>query len=231
MQMYESYAQWKNWRLDFSFSEEDHLYFEKEFARIVGPGQRVIEIGFGGGAFLSWAKQRGAEVYGVEVQEEIVAAANANGFKAVSQIESLFPYRQQGFDAVVALDVFEHISIEEIPPTLATIERLLKPSGSLIVRVPNGGSPFGRWHQYGDVTHVNVMTPAKLDQLALGTKLRVVEIRNQARVLPKGNLAKRMKAWLLFLMREGLNRGLSSIYGFGINKLDQNIVMVLKNTQ
>jgi 2-polyprenyl-3-methyl-5-hydroxy-6-metoxy-1,4-benzoquinol methylase len=229
MQQYESYSQWKNWSLDFSFSEEDRLYYEKEFGKIVRSGDRVIEIGFGSGGFLSWAKQRGAETYGVEVQEEIIAAANEHGFIAVSQIDLLFPHRQQGFDAIVAVDVFEHLSTEEIQQALKSIEKLLKPSGALIIRVPNGGSPFGLWNQYGDKTHVSVMTPTKMNQLAFETKLRVVEIRNQARVLPRGTVGQRFRAWLSLGLREILNQAIARIYGLPTT-LDQNLVMVLKNT-
>ena len=230
MPQYESYSQWKNWQLNFAFSEDDRLYYEKEFGEIVGSGKRVIEIGFGSGSFLSWVKQQDAEAYGVEIQDEIIAAAKEHGFIAVSQIESLLPHRQQGFDAVVALDVFEHISSDEIPRVLASIDELLKPSGALIIRVPNGGSPFGLSNQYGDATHINVITPAKLAQLAFSTKLRIVEVRNQARMLPRGTLGKRFRARLLLSMREVLNKAISKIYAFERSTLDQNIVIVLKKT-
>ena len=230
MSQYDSYVRWKNWSIDFTFSEADDLYYSKEFGKIVGQGQRIFEIGFGAGSFLSWARQKGAEVYGVEVQEEIVTVANEKGFIAVTQIDQLLPYRREGFDAAVALDVFEHLSIDEIPNVLASIEKLLKPSGTLTIRVPNGVSPFGRCYQHGDATHLTVITPSKLSQLALATKLRVVDVRNAARTASRKSPAHRLLKLFQFAIRECVNRAVARIYGYSLSTLDQNVVIVLGNT-
>jgi 2-polyprenyl-3-methyl-5-hydroxy-6-metoxy-1,4-benzoquinol methylase len=227
MSQYESYIQWKDWHLDFSFSDGDDLYFRKEFGQIVRAGQRIIEIGFGAGSFLSWAKQRGAEIYGVEIQEALVTAAKAHGAIAVTKIDDLLPFCQQGFDAVVALDVFEHLATDEISSMLASIEKLLKPSGILIVRVPNGGSPFGRWNQHSDATHLTVVTPWKLSQLAIATKLRVVEFRNQARVPYRKSFGHRLHMYVMFAIRECISKAIAEIYDYP-SVLDKNIIIVLK---
>jgi hypothetical protein len=76
--------------------------------------------------------------------------------------------------------------IDEIPNVLASIEKLLKPSGTLTVRSPNGASPFGRCYQHRDATHLTVITLSKLSSLALATKLRIIEIRNAALCLAAG---------------------------------------------
>jgi SAM-dependent methyltransferase len=230
MPQYESYTQWKDWHLDFSFSEADDLYYRKEFGQVVRAGQRIIEIGFGAGSFLSWAKQRGAEIYGVEIQEELIAAVKEHGAFAVNQIDDLLPHRQQGFDAVVALDVFEHLTNSEISSMLASIEKLLKPSGTLTVRVPNGGSPFGLWNQHSDATHLTVVTPGKLSQLAFATKLRVVEVRNMARVPIRKSIGHRMSVFLQFAIRECISRAIAKVYAYP-SILDQNMVIVLKLTK
>jgi 2-polyprenyl-3-methyl-5-hydroxy-6-metoxy-1,4-benzoquinol methylase len=229
MSKYESYIEWKNWRTDFSFSEAEDLYFEKELGKIVRPGQRIVEIGFGAGSFLAWAKHRGADVYGVELQEELVTAATKHGFVAVNEIDGLLPHRQQGFDAVVALDVFEHLSVDEITPMLTSIEKLLKPAGILTIRVPNGCSPFGLGNQYGDATHQTVITPNKLSQLAYSTHLRVVDIRNEARVPNRKAISHRIAKCLQFAIRECISKAIARVYGYH-GTLDQNMVIVLTNT-
>jgi len=228
MSQYESYTNWKGWHLDFSFSEEDDLYYDKEFGQVLRPGLRLIEIGFGAGSFLAWSKQRGAEVYGVEIQEELVAAAKQHGVFAVNQIDQLLPHRQQGFDAVVALDVFEHLSNDEISSILASITKLPKSSGTLTVRVPNCGSPFGLWNQCGDATHQNMLTPNKLSQLAFATELRLVDIRNQARVPIRRTFGHRLAKGLQFAIRECVSKAIAKIYDYP-STLDQNIVIVMKN--
>ena len=228
MSQYESYFQWKDWPLDFAFTDFDRRYYERELGGIAAPGQRIIELGFGNGGFLVWAKQRGAEVYGVEIQPEIIAAAERHGLIAVHQPGDLLPYRQSGFDAVVALDVFEHIPTDEIPRTLAMVDQLLKPSGTLTIRVPNGLSPFGRYNQYQDATHMNVITPAKMSQWAFATHLRVVDVRNQARVPVRNTLSHRLLKSFQFAIREVTSRTIARIYGLPVRALDPNLMIVLR---
>jgi SAM-dependent methyltransferase len=231
MSQYQSYSQWKDWSLNFSYSEFEQRYYEKELGGIVAPGRRIIEIGFGNGGFLAWAKQVGAEVYGVEIQPEILAAAHEHGFVAVDHIDQLLPYRKDGFDAAIALDVFEHIPTDDIPSTLNSIETLLKPGGTLTIRVPNGLSPFGRYNQYGDTTHINVVTPAKLAQWSFATHLRIDDVRNEARVPNNNRFRHRLGKRLQFTIREWLNKVMAKIYGLPISTLDPNLVIVLKNTK
>jgi 2-polyprenyl-3-methyl-5-hydroxy-6-metoxy-1,4-benzoquinol methylase len=227
---YESYTEWKGWHLDFAFSEEDGWYFAKEFGAIARTGKKILEIGFGSGSFLAWAKQQGAEVYGVELQNEIVEAAKKHGFIAVDNIDELMAYRGDGFDAIVAIDVLEHLSSESMSALFRSCEKLLKPSGVLIARVPNGDSPFGRPHQHGDATHLSTVTPLLLSQAAIGTKLCVTEVRNAARVPVRGGFAHCIVKKIQFAVREVLNITIAKIYGYPHSALDHNMVLVLTRT-
>jgi 2-polyprenyl-3-methyl-5-hydroxy-6-metoxy-1,4-benzoquinol methylase len=228
MSQYDSYSQWKDWHLNFSCSDLEERYYELEFGRLVLPGSRIVEIGFGNGGFLDWAKRRGAEVYGVEIQPEILEAANRHGFKAVQFIEELLSYRGDGFDLAVALDVFEHIPPAEVPRALQQIESLLKVTGTLTLRVPNGLSPFGRLNQHGDATHTTVVTPAKVKQWAIGTNLELQDVRNEARVPVGKSIFRRSSKRVQFLVRDGVNKLLAKIYGFPTSTLDPNLIIVLK---
>jgi SAM-dependent methyltransferase len=228
MSQYESYSQWKDWPLNFTCSESEELYYEREFGDIVASGHRIFEIGFGNGGFLAWARRRGAEVYGVEIQPEILAAAERQGFVAVGALDELLPHRGNGFDAAMALDVFEHIPAEDIPRILTSIENLLKPQGTLTLRVPNGLSPFGRYNQYGDATHTSVITPAKMAQWAFATQLRVYCVRNEARVPYGANFIYRFAKRIQFAIRGCVNKAIAAIYGLPVNTLDPNMIIVLK---
>jgi 2-polyprenyl-3-methyl-5-hydroxy-6-metoxy-1,4-benzoquinol methylase len=230
MSQYESYSRWKDWSLNFTCSENEQRYFDREFGDTVEAVHRIFEIGFGNGGFLAWAKQRGADVYGVEIQPEILAAAERHGFVAVGSIDQLSAHRGDGFDAAVALDVFEHIPAENVPQTLASIEALLKPRGTLTLRVPNGVSPFGRYNQHGDATHINVITPAKMAQWALATQLRVDCVRNEARVLNATNLISRFIKRIQFTIRECVNKAIAAIYGLPVDALDPNMIIVLRKS-
>ena len=226
MSDYNQYHEWKSWELDFTYNDWELSYFTDELRPLVGPGKRIAEIGFGNGGFLTWAKERGAEVYGVEIQDDIVRAAQAHGFTAVSRIDDLAAYRQDGFDSIIALDVFEHIPATDIPGVLTVIRALLKPNGTLYLRVPNGISPFGLNNQHGDITHVTVVSAAKMSQWALGTGMRVTGVHN-ARAVSGKALSYRIAKRIQYLMRDCVNVFVAKLYGFSTTALDNNIAITL----
>ena len=71
--------------------------------------RHVLEIGFGGGATLSWLRQQGAVVYGQEVVESNRAVARGLGIPPDHLKADLSEFEGVFFDLVLYLDVFEHI--------------------------------------------------------------------------------------------------------------------------
>ena len=230
MTEYRRYSEQKRWNVNFAYSASEDVYFQAEFGEVVFRGQKIIEIGFGKGSFLAFARERGAEIFGIEIQSEIVEKARASGYPAFGSLNDLADDHSESFDAIIALDVFEHLSHEMIDQTLATIHRLLKSGGVLILRSPNGQSPFGRRTQYGDRTHVSVITPKKMEQMCFATGLEVVKTANQARVSGVGNLGNSVAKRLQFFVRDLCNLAVSKIYGMGTTVLDENIVIWIKKT-
>ena len=79
----EDYVTWKNWgQNNFGIlSAKDSQYFSAEIKKTkqsFGPGSSVLEIGFGNGNFLQFAKSSGWNVCGVEINENLVKVANDN---------------------------------------------------------------------------------------------------------------------------------------------------------
>lgn len=227
---YTSYAQQKGWAVNFSCSPEQAVYYRAEFGSVLKAGDKVIELGFGSGSFLAFAREAGAEVVGVEVQHELVEKACAAGVTACQRLDALLPDRAGDFQLIVALDVFEHLDHALIHSTLETAAALLAPGGLLILRAPNGQSPFGRRTQYGDCTHATVITPKKMEQMCFGKGLTVDRVANQARVANARSLPRRLVKRLQFLARSGCNAAIASIYGMGTTALDENIVIWLRKT-
>jgi predicted SAM-dependent methyltransferase len=64
--------------------------------------------------------------------ESVPADVVVNGINCVS-----LPFPDQGFDSVTALELFEHLTVQEQLETLAEVRRVLTPGGQLIVTVPN----------------------------------------------------------------------------------------------
>jgi ubiquinone/menaquinone biosynthesis C-methylase UbiE len=99
------------------------------------PG-RILDIGCGSGKFLYNVREKGWEVYGVEVNRNAAElgrnAAGINIF-AGNLLEANFP--DNYFNYIRSNHSFEHIvNPHEI---LDEIYRILKPGGSLLVGVPN----------------------------------------------------------------------------------------------
>ena len=148
--------------------------------RFDAPG-RVLDIGCGSGWFLSEWRDRGWEVYGVEVSAEAAEVgrreAGLNIF-AGTLLEARFP--NQYFDYVRANHAFEHIvSSHEV---LDEIRRILKPEGKLLLAVPNIESLtariFGKswWHLCAPV-HVFSYSPSTLRRLLEQHGVRVATVR------------------------------------------------------
>jgi len=79
-----------------------------------------------------------------------------------SVYDSIDNIQNKTFDLIVCFDVLEHIEQKAVVDFLKKINNILNDNGSLIIRTPNGASPLGLANQYGDITHVNVVTTTKM---------------------------------------------------------------------
>lgn len=98
---------------------------------------KVLEVGIGGAGFLQLARQKGVEIEGMEINPEAIKNAQRLGFRVypLSIDEFLNQYPDQKYDAICAFQVIEHIS--DPISFLSKLTNLLKPSGKLILSVPN----------------------------------------------------------------------------------------------
>ena len=170
----QNYQDWKNWRsVDFaSASKEENLYFSKLRKSFkLGDNLDVLEVGFGNGSFLDFSKSVGWNISGVELISTLVDRATENGFNAFHSIDNIPSINK--YDLIVAFDVLEHIEPDQLLIFLEKIRNFLHPNGSLIIRVPNGSSPFGLSNQHGDITHHNIITESKMDYWANCVNLEV----------------------------------------------------------
>ena len=178
------YSEWKGWSEDSfgALTRSDVDYFEREMSRVGRrrPVRTVLEIGFGDGKFLEFARSRGCEVTGVELLPELVERATAAGFRAhTADDEHSVP--AHSFDLVVAFDVLEHISPEHSVAFLASLAEKLSERGRVVLRFPNADSWLGNPFQNGDHTHVNAIGIMKMEYYAREAGLRIVDFRAPAR--------------------------------------------------
>jgi 2-polyprenyl-3-methyl-5-hydroxy-6-metoxy-1,4-benzoquinol methylase len=112
----------------------------KFVARMIRKTDRALEIGSGSGIGSMFISQHCAHVTGIEVKTTEVDEARAvNQRQNVDfQVVDLFNYEPpELFDVVFALDVIEHMPIEEGHRLVAAMTRLLRPTGMLILGTPS----------------------------------------------------------------------------------------------
>jgi len=170
------YTQWKGWeeKAFGKYLRKEARYFAWHIARalpsVASPS--VLEVGFGNGAFLGYCRAQGWAVCGLEREDTLLGRAREAGFEAFRDLQELG--EDSRFDLIAMFDVLEHIPASDLVPALSGLGARLKPGGAILVRVPNGDSPFGRAYQHGDLTHLTTFAMAKVHQLAALCGLCVV---------------------------------------------------------
>ena len=92
----------------------------------------LLDIGAGTGEFLVVAKNNGWQTLGVEPSEKAKGIAQQKGISFAASTNEL---PSQSFDCITLWHVLEHIpNLEE---QISELKRLLKPTGTLVVAVPN----------------------------------------------------------------------------------------------
>lgn len=221
-ELYDDYVAFKGWEGEPRDDRpEDHASLIK-FAGKHGRF-RLLDVGFGRGELLDWAKAQGIETYGSEIIPELVSRALDRGHAAVGGDLSQLP--AGAFDVVTALDVLEHLSLEQLQQLLTQVRRLLAPDGVFLARFPNGQSPFSIPYQNGDLTHVRWLTPGAVRQVAASAGLSLCGAHN-LRPIPRGFSG--FKHRLAYALRDLTEIVLGYAYFGHRFPMDPNVVVVLR---
>ena len=99
-------------------------------------GRRVLDLGCGKGRFANRLKEEGAKVVGIDLSAAMLAGAE--GLDRVRASARRLPFADGAFDAVVAVEVFEHMVGLDV--VLGEARRVLRPGGVLAIVDKNAGS-------------------------------------------------------------------------------------------
>ena len=95
----------------------------------------LLDFGCGTGDFLEVAKKNSWKVFGIEPNLEARAIANKKVENSVFDVIKLSEFNDSSFDIITLWHVLEHVSnLEEL---VLKLKALLKPTGVLIIAVPN----------------------------------------------------------------------------------------------
>ena len=119
-----------------------------ERAGAAWPGREVLDLGCAGGFMAEEMTRRGARVEGIDPSAAALRAAEAHAAAeglAIAYREGVgedLPYAAGRFDAVVCVDVLEHV--RDLDAVLAEVRRVLRPGGLFLFDTINR-TPLARF--------------------------------------------------------------------------------------
>jgi 2-polyprenyl-3-methyl-5-hydroxy-6-metoxy-1,4-benzoquinol methylase len=93
---------------------------------------QILDIGAGTGDFLTVAKNDGWQTVGIEPSDRAKGIAISKG---ISFVENTIALESHSFDVITMWHVLEHVP--DLDFQIKELKRLLKPTGTLIIAVPN----------------------------------------------------------------------------------------------
>jgi SAM-dependent methyltransferase len=124
----------------------DILYKTKEFVDLDLPdykisdgkiikNKNILVLGVGSGRDVKYLVSNN-KVIGLDISTSAIKQAKKNGVNArLHNLQQVLPFNDSYFDVVVAKDILEHL--ENPMFALSEIRRVVKPSGYVVISVPN----------------------------------------------------------------------------------------------
>ncbi|MEW5676498.1 class I SAM-dependent methyltransferase [Flavobacterium enshiense] len=137
---------------------------------------KLLDIGAGTGDFLQEAKNQNWLITGIEPNAKAKAIAVSKG---VSFAESLEVLEHHSFDVITMWHVLEHVP--DLEKQISELKRLLKPSGTIIIAVPNFKSfdaqHYGKfWAAYDVPRHLWHFSKTAIEKLFDKENVKLVKV-------------------------------------------------------
>jgi 2-polyprenyl-3-methyl-5-hydroxy-6-metoxy-1,4-benzoquinol methylase len=140
----------------------------------------LLDMGSGTGAFAGYMKKAGWQVTGLEPDEGARKVAYQEFGVVLSDTSSFYELAPAQFDVITLWHVLEHV--HELQSYIQQLKKLLKPTGKLIIAVPNytsvDASYFGpQWAAYDVPRHLYHFSPSSMRALLANHQLKLESIK------------------------------------------------------
>ena len=155
------------WGTDPTVAESRFYARKRQLLEQFARGRRALDFGCYDGGFLEYLG-KGWDAAGIEPSDDAAQVAQSRGVRILGPtVESVAPHSVVPFDAVVMLDVIEHLS--DPVATLRALAALLRPGGVVLVETGDTDAPHfrrtGKRYPYcGLVEHVGFFNARSLSE-------------------------------------------------------------------
>jgi SAM-dependent methyltransferase len=179
--------------------------FSRDFAPFLpsDTSARILDAGCGRGNLLSFLKRAGyTNAVGVDRSPASVAAARAAGLNAEEgDALDYMNAHPGGFDAVVAVDVLEHLRKDEVLQFLDAAFKALKAGGVFVAQTANAEALFASRMLNIDFTHETAFTRHSLRQVLVAAGFTDAEFKEIAPVGTGPRACLRRVLWTLIRLK------------------------------
>lgn len=180
---------------------------------------KILDVACGSGHFLYFLKKEDYQnIKGIDISKAQLEAAKKMGVSDV-ELADLFAYLPKhvgAYEMVIANDIIEHLTKDEVFNFLDAIYAALMPGGRVLISAPNASALFGSSAVYIDFTHELGFTPTSLTHVLGLCGFKDIEIHGDGaiahdlRSLLRAFLWKGIKSILraYLIVENGTGRGL-----------------------
>lgn len=169
-------------------------------------GKRFLDIGCATGYMLDVAKDKGCDVYGVELSEWACRQAGRRHSNVFNKSIEQCSFDCDFFDIITMTDVLEHVNSPHI--LFPEIKRILKPGGNIILTSPDNFSwsrrLLGRkWFQFKD-EHIIYYNKKALSHISARYGLEIVELQSNRKTMYLDYLNSHFQSYRVPVISEAL---------------------------
>lgn len=163
---------------DFAYADFENLYRGSEefiynrmkfYGKFFNPGSKVLDVGCGRGELITVLKDFGIEAFGIEPDVSMfeIAKNKQLNVENVGWQEKFSSCKSESIDAIVLIQVIEHLHPDTFKEFMDGAYRILKPAGQLVIETVNPHSPAALKTFWLDLTHTRPIFPESIIDLAI----------------------------------------------------------------
>lgn len=156
-------------------------YYKKNILKHIPQDKslKIIDVGCGLGHMLYFLRENKYEgIEGIDIVDENIKLCIDAGFKCKK--ENLFNFfkSDKKFDIIIANNLLEHFSYEEIEKILNLFYSKLSENGKIIIIVPNCNNIYGITTFFSDITHKSPLTEKSMTDIIFKTPIKSFQFFN-----------------------------------------------------